>query len=91
MLVCSELNCGYRIVCDLPPFLAKRLTDTLSPFGDVIGQYAACRIDALHFFFCGVDYDGLLFLFLHAAFFICGFVRSVFGLTLFLLFMSANF
>ena len=28
-------------LCDLPPFLAKRLTDTLSPFGDVIGQ---CRM-----------------------------------------------
>ena len=57
-------------LCDLPPFLAKRLTDTLSPDGDVIGQYAACRFDALHFFFCGVDYDRLLFLFLHAAFWI---------------------
>ena len=28
-------------------------------------------------FFCGVDYDGLLFLFLHAAFWICGFVRCI--------------
>ena len=34
---------------------------------------------------------GLLFLFLHAAFFICGFVRSVFGLMVLFLFMSANF
>ena len=32
------------------------MTDTLSPFGDVIGQYAACRIDALWFFglMCGI-------------------------------------
>ena len=41
--------------------------------------------------FCGVDYDGLLFLFLHAAFWICGFVRSVFGLMILFLFMLANF
>ena len=37
-------------LCDLPPFLAKRLTDTLSPGGDVIGQCAACRIEGLWFF-----------------------------------------
>ena len=50
-------------LCDLPPFLAKRLTDALSPVGDVIGQYAACRFDALWFFglICGTTV--LLFLF----------------------------
>ena len=43
-------------LCDLPPFLAKRLTDALSPVGDVLGQYAACRIEGLWFFglMCGI-------------------------------------
>ena len=54
---------------------------------------AACRIDGLHFFFGGVDYDGLLFLFCMRLFLfaaLCGascYVRSVFGLMVFLLFM----
>ena len=76
-LVCSELNCGFMSLCDLPPFLAKRLTDTLSPFGDVIGQYAACRIDALWFFGLMCGDSGSAVSFLHAAFFICGFVRCI--------------
>ena len=82
-LVCLELNCGYRLVCDLPPFLAKRLTDTLSPDGDVIGQYAACRIDALWFFglMCGTV---VLLIVLSA----CGFLDCCFVFMHLLLFVS---
>ena len=65
------------LLCDLPPFLAKRLTDTLSPDGDVIGQYAACRIDALCSFCGRFGTAVLLFLFLHAAFWICYFAVCI--------------
>ena len=56
------------------------------PYGRLFSVNAACRIVGLHLFFGCVDFDGLLF-FSACGFFICGFVRSVFGLTLFLLFM----
>ena len=53
------------LLCDLPPFLAKRLTDGIAARkrSAVFGQYAACRIDALQWFglLCGIAV--LLFLF----------------------------
>ena len=52
----SLLRTELRVYVTLRSTAAcRRLTDTLSPGGDVIGQYAACRIDALWFFglMCG--------------------------------------
>ena len=72
------LYSGLRISVTLRPSAAcRRLTDILSPCGDVIGQYAACRFESLWFFGLMCGDSGSTVSFLHAAFLIYSFVRCI--------------